>query len=366
MITIEVTGGATRYPYRLQEGLLGDARELLAPIRGDQSAFVVTDTTVGPLYGEAVADQLDAPCLAIPPGEDSKRWPTVEGVVNWLVTNGAERRDVVVAVGGGVVTDIVGFAAAITLRGLPWAAVPTTLLGMVDAAVGGKTGVDLDLGKNLIGCFWAPRLVLADPLALLTLDPREVRAGLAEVVKAAMIAPSQLEHLIDSHLAAAAGGDVLRAKELIVGAVRVKADVVSLDERESGPRATLNLGHTLAHALEAATGYQRLLHGEAVAWGLLAELRLARDGGLIGTADAQMWAARLEALEPLPRLRGLVWEQVAPFIARDKKRSDRRVEWVLPRLGGVVMGVDVAPGEAATVLAELAALEPGTPLTALF
>jgi 3-dehydroquinate synthase len=366
MTTIGVTAGAGTYPYRLQEGVLGEIGEQIAAVHGGDHCFVVTDSNVGPLYGEAAAAQLAAPALTIPAGEEHKRWETVERIVQWLLTNDAERSSLVLAIGGGVVTDTVGFAAAITLRGMPWVAVPTTLLAMVDAAVGGKTGVDLDLGKNLIGCFWPPRLVLADPLTLLTLDPRQVRAGLAEVVKAAMIAPSLLEHLIDSHLAAAAEGDVLRTRDLILASVRVKADVVSLDERETGSRATLNLGHTLGHALEAASGYTTFLHGEAVAWGLLAELRLARDRGLIGTADAQAWAARLEALAPLPSLGNLSWEDVSPFISRDKKRERGRVGWVLPRLGGVVMGVEILQDEAAAVFSELASLGPGEHLTSLF
>jgi len=364
--TIELTAAGERAAYRIGEGLLGRAPALIAPHLGGHRAFVVSDANVGPLYAATLAEGLGAPLLTLPAGEEHKRWAGVEEVARFLIANDAERGDVLVAVGGGVVTDLAGFAAAVTLRGLPWVAVPTSLLGMVDAAVGGKTGIDLDLGKNLVGAFWAPREVLADPLVLATLDRRQLRAGLAEVVKSAMIAPSRLEHVLDAHLAPVAAGDPTRAGELIVGCVRIKAEVVSLDEREGGPRRALNLGHTLAHGLEGATGYRRFLHGEAVAWGLLAELRLARDRGLLSTAEAQGWAERIHALSPLPALDGLSWDALAPFVARDKKRAGGRVGWVLPRLGGVVLDVTVSDDEAAEVFSLLAALPPQGPFNTLF
>ncbi|MGZ6029428.1 MAG: 3-dehydroquinate synthase [Myxococcaceae bacterium] len=366
MTTIELARGGESAPCHIGEGLLRRIPELLAPsVRGGQ-VHVVSDGNVGPLYAAEVADRLDAPMLELPAGEEHKQWPAVERIVRWLVAHDAERSGLVVAVGGGVVTDIAGFAAAVTLRGMPWVAVPTTLLGMVDAAIGGKTGIDLDVGKNLVGAFWPPRAVIVDPLALATLEGRQLRAGLAEVVKAAMIAPSSLEHVLDANLAPVAAGDPLRAQELIVGCVRVKADIVAADERESGPRRALNLGHTLAHGLEAATRYRRFLHGEAVAWGLLAELRLARDRGLLSTAEAQTWAERICALAPLPDLEGLPWEAVSPFVARDKKRQGGRVSWVLPRMGGVVLDVAIGDEEAAAVYANLAALPPGGPFGGLF
>ncbi len=366
MTTLFLGAGGERTPYHLREGALGEVVELIAPVVGPRRAYVASDDVVGPLYAQGVAERLDAPCLELPSGERHKRWESVERVIRWLLGFGVERGDVVVAVGGGVITDLVGFAASVAMRGLPWIAVPTTLLGMVDAAVGGKTGIDLDLGKNLIGTFWPPRLVVCDPLVLSTLDPRQLRAGLAEVIKAAMIAPSTLEHILDSHLVASAGGDVLRAQELIAAAVRVKAEVVTMDEREAGPRAALNLGHTLGHALEAATGYGRFLHGEAIAWGMLAELRIARDRGLLSTAEAQAWAARLETLAPLPPLADLSWEALEPFVRRDKKRVGGRVNWILPRLGGVVIGAAVTADEAAEAFHRLAAISPSGPYTALF
>jgi 3-dehydroquinate synthase len=366
MTTIELTGWGETAPCHIGEGLLGMVPELLAPLIKGRKAYVVSDTNVGPLYAAAIAERLDAKLLELPAGEEHKQWPSVERIVRWLVSEDAERSGILVAVGGGVVTDIAGFAAAVTLRGMPWVAVPTTLLGMVDAAVGGKTGIDLDVGKNMVGAFWPPRAVIADPLALATLDPRQLRSGLAEVIKSAMIAPSTLEHVLDANLAPVAAGDPLRAQSLIVGCVRVKADIVAADERESGTRRALNLGHTLAHGLEAATRYRRFLHGEAVAWGLLAGLRLARDRGLLSTAEAQSWAERIRNLAPLPDLEELPWEAVSPFVARDKKRQGGRVGWVLPRMGGVVLDVAIGDEEAGAVYASLATLPPAGPFAGLF
>lgn len=366
MITLDLAFAGAPCPYHAGEGILAEIADLVRPHRSGRQAFVVSDDTVGPLYGADAAERLGAPLLQVQTGEEHKRWSSVEWIVQWLVANRVERGSLLVAIGGGVVTDIGGFAAAVALRGISWVAVPTTLLGMVDAAVGGKTGVDLDVGKNLVGAFWPPSAVVADPLTLTSLDLRQVRSGAAEIVKSAMIAPSSLEHLLDAHLGPVAAGDPLRALELIVACVRVKGDIVALDEREAGPRKALNLGHTLAHALEAASDYRHFLHGEAVAWGLLAELRLARDRGLMSTAEAVSWAERVHALAPLPSLDALPWEAVAPFVGRDKKREAGRVGWVLPRMGGVALDVPVSDGDAADAYAALRALPPDGPFTGLF
>ena len=367
MQIVTVAGERGSYDVVVDGGALGRLGELLDARSIARPQLAVTDATVAPLHGRRAAAALGIPPpVELPDGEAFKCWQQVEGLLGDWLDGGLHRGESVLAVGGGVVTDMAGFAAAVTLRGMPWVAIPTTLLGMVDAAIGGKTGFDLDVGKNLVGAFWPPRAVIADPLALATLDGRQLRAGLAEVVKSAMIAPSTLEHVLDANLAPVAAGDPLRAQELIVGCVRVKADIVAADERESGPRRALNLGHTLAHGLEAATRYRHFLHGEAVAWGLLAELRLARDRGLLSTAEAQAWAERIRALAPLPGLAALPWEEVSPFVARDKKRQGGRVSWVLPRMGGVVLDVAIGEEEAAAVYAALATLPPEGPFSGLF
>jgi 3-dehydroquinate synthase len=217
---------------------------------------------------------------------------------------------------------------------------------MVDAAVGGKTGVDLDLGKNLIGTFWQPAVVLADPEVLSTLDRRQLRSGLVEVVKAAMIAPGRAGVSLDRHGAAIAAGAVDGAEALIAAAVRVKAEIVGADERESGRRAALNLGHTVGHALEAATGYRRFLHGEAIAWGLAVVLLVAHRRGALGAGEARHWAERLTDVVDLVPAADIEWESVRTRLARDKKAASGRVGWVLPRTGGVDLDVAVADDEA--------------------
>jgi 3-dehydroquinate synthase len=350
--------------YLAGDGLLASFAELIVG-QGFKSCFVISDSNVGPLYARSLAERFDAPLMELGAGETAKSWSSAEVVARFLLVNGASRGDLVIAVGGGVVTDLAGFAASIVHRGVSWAACPTTLLGMVDASIGGKTGVNLDLGKNLLGTFWPPVLVVADTATLTTLPLRELRNGLAEVIKTALIAPSTLELNLDSHIAALSRGRVGGAEVLVSAAARVKADVVAHDERERGPRRALNLGHTLGHAIEAATGYAHLLHGEAVAWGLLASLRLARDRGLLPTDEARDWAERLQYLTPLPPLSGLTWDDVAPFVRRDKKRTGDRVGWVLPRRGGVVLDVDVADAEARAVFEAILALPAAAPLAAL-
>ncbi len=366
MITVPLRHGSGESPYLLGEGILQELPRLLAPALGEGRAFVVSDDKVAALWGEVVAERLGAPLLSLPAGEQHKRWPAVEQVLRWLIGFGVERRDVLVAVGGGVITDLAGFAASVALRGIPWVAVPTTLLGMVDAAIGGKTGIDLEAGKNLVGTFWHPRAVVADPAVLATLDHRQVRAGLAEVVKAAMIAPGLLAHHLDGELGEVARGHRRPSAEAIAAAVRVKADIVAADERDAGPRAALNLGHTLGHALEAATRYERFLHGEAVAWGLLEALLLALESGLVETPAARGWAARLECLRPLPPLADLSWELLAPYLHRDKKRAGGTVGWVLPRQGGVTLGVAVAEERVAAAFSRLRNLAPEASFSSLF
>lgn len=349
----------------VQEGALGELEGLLADELKRGRVFLVSDENVVPLYAEEVAARLDAPVLALPAGEQSKTWSSVERVVRFLLGHGAERGDLLVAIGGGVVTDVAGFAAAVYMRGIRWVAVPTTLVGMVDAAIGGKTGIDLPEGKNLVGAFWQPRAVVADPLTLATLPARQVQAGVAEVLKVAMIAPSSLEHLWEEHGRNLVEGDFLAVAPLLAAAMKVKSEVVALDERDFGARAALNLGHTLAHALEAATGYDYFLHGEAVAWGLLLSLLLAQRRGLLASVEAARWAARLEVMAPLLRI-PVSWEQVVEYLGRDKKRAFGAVRWVLPRLGGVVLGVEIPAEEVRACLEKLLEVPETGPFTSLF
>jgi len=315
---------------------------------------VVSDTTVGPLWGEPAARSLGSVLIELDDGEVHKRWSSVENVLAHWLDGGLHRGDSVLAVGGGVITDTVGFAAAIFLRGVSWVAVPTTLLAMVDAAVGGKTGINLEQGKNLAGAFWPPRLVVIDVETLATLPERELRAGMAEVVKTAWIGDRELLKLIRLEWPADQSSQRAVAwEEIVMRCLTVKARVVSDDEREVGKRAALNLGHTLGHALEAATGYRHFLHGEAVAWGLLAAARLGRRHGLLGADGEGAIAAAVSALQPLPAIAGIDADAVRAHIGLDKKKDHAGVRWVLPTDDGVALDQRVPADEVVEVFREL-------------
>jgi 3-dehydroquinate synthase len=355
--TVTVAGERGSYDVVVDGGALGRLGALLDAHSIARPRLAVTDTTVAPLHGRHAAAALGMPPpVELPDGEVFKRWQQVEGLLASWLDGGLHRGDSVLAVGGGVVTDTVGFAAAIYLRGIDWVAAPTTLLAMVDAAVGGKTGINLPAGKNLAGAFWAPRLVVADPEALRTLPGRELRAGLVEVVKAAWVGDRALLELVELAASGAQGARPARGEvweELIARAVAVKATVVEADEREAGARKALNLGHTLGHALEAAGDYRRFLHGEAVAWGLAAAAAVARRRGLLSEDAGRRLVTALESLGPFPPVRELAPERVLVHLARDKKRDDLGVAWVLPTDAGVVLDQRVSADEVRAVIEEL-------------
>jgi 3-dehydroquinate synthase len=292
--------------------------------------------------------------VELPCGEANKNWATVEVTCRRWLADGVDRGSSALAIGGGIITDTVGFAAATYLRGIAWIAAPTTLLGMVDAAVGGKTGVNLPEGKNLVGAFWPPRLVIADTNTLSTLPARELRAGLAEVVKAAWISDHELLKLIPD--AAVLSHDSLPPQAwetLVARSVAIKAEIVADDEREAGRRKALNLGHTMGHALEAATRYERFLHGEAVAWGLEAAAILGRRHGLLSADGEKEVRAASRKLSERPGIADLDAETVCGYIAVDKKRDADGIAWVLPTDDGVVLDQRVETAEAVDVFREL-------------
>jgi 3-dehydroquinate synthase len=311
---------------------------------------VISNTTVGPLWGRPAAKSLEVPLIELADGEEHKRWRCVEELLGRWLDSGLHRRDLVAAVGGGVLTDTVGFAAAVYLRGIDWIAAPTTLLAMVDASVGGKTGVNLEQGKNLVGAFWPPRLVVIDVETLSTLPPRELRAGMAEIVKTAWIGDRDLLRLMTGDVEALTHK---QWQDLVMRCVAVKARVVSEDEREAGARAALNLGHTLGHALEAATAYHHFLHGEAVAWGLLAAAKLGRRRGLLSEAGESALGKAVADLGPLPSLAEISPEAVSSYIGRDKKKNAQGIGWVLPTDTGVAIDQNIAMDEALEVFREL-------------
>jgi shikimate kinase / 3-dehydroquinate synthase len=303
--------------------------------------FVVTDETVGGLYGRAVANV--AATITIPPGEAAKTWEQAGRVLRALAAAGMEHDDHVVALGGGVVGDIAGFCAATYQRGVPVVQLPTTLVAQVDSAYGGKTGVDLPEGKNYAGAYHQPAAVLADPAVLATLPPAELAAGWAEVIKTALIAGGELWERVRDPAA------VVDA-DLVLACARTKLAVVAEDERDQGRRQVLNLGHTLGHAIETATGYARYRHGEAVGLGLLAALTLSGQPVLRAEVAELLTAHGLPVtLDP-----GVDRAAVLAALERDKKRRGGRVGWVLVEApGDVRVGRAVDPDDVARALGEL-------------
>ena len=297
MKTVTVELGARRYPILIEAGLLAHAAEHIAPLVRGRTVAIVTDENVRAHLAtvQASLDGAGIPseALVLPPGEATKSWATLQQVCDWLLRLGVERGDHVVALGGGVIGDLVGFACAILKRGCGFIQVPTTLLAQVDSSVGGKTAINTAAGKNLIGAFHQPALVLIDPDVLDTLAPREVRAGYAEVVKYGLIDDADFFDWCEANGHALLAGDAAARVEAISHAVAAKARIVAADEHETnGIRALLNLGHTFGHALEAEAGFDgSLIHGEGVAAGIALAFRYSVARGLCPPADAERVAA---------------------------------------------------------------------------
>ena len=294
-ITLDVVLGTRSYPIHIGLDLLGDSARWCHAIRG-RHVLVVTNETVAPLYlarVQAGLAGLEHAAVILPDGEEYKTLAHVGDVFDRLAALGATRDATIVALGGGVVGDLAGFAAACWMRGIDFVQMPTTLLAMVDSSVGGKTGVNLPAGKNLVGAFHQPRAVVADTSTLSTLPLREYRAGLAEVVKYGAIGDAALFAWLEANAAALIARDPAVLAQTIAASCRHKAGVVARDEHEHGERALLNFGHTFGHALETATGYGTLLHGEAVAIGMLLAARLSSSLGLAPIEDAQRLATLL-------------------------------------------------------------------------
>ncbi len=341
-LPIRLSGGV--YDVVVGSGLLARAGSLLAPVLPQKRCVVVTDETVAALHlptllaGLADAG-IEARTVVVAPGEASKSLDTYGRVAGEVLEHGVERRTAVIALGGGVVGDLAGFVAASVLRGLPFVQVPTTLLAQVDSSVGGKTGINTAQGKNLLGAFHQPLMVLADTAALATLPARELRAGYAEILKAGLIADRALYGWCEEHAVALLAGDPAVQADAVLRACAFKARVVAEDEREaqaSDGRALLNLGHTFAHAFERETGYgQGLLHGEAVALGLCLAFDLSARLGVCPQADAARVAAHVAAtglparVDALPRRYAAA--ALVAHMQRDKKMRDGRLAFVLAR-----------------------------------
>jgi len=308
--------------------------------------FILTEKPLWERWGKRFlrdSSLKKARALFIPSGENSKSMRMAEKVGADLLRQRADRRSLLVALGGGVVGDLGGFVASIYMRGVDYVQVPTTVLAQVDSAIGGKTAVNVRAMKNLLGTFYPPRLVLAEPEVLTSLDERSFRSGFFEVAKHAILSGpglfQQLEGETSSLFPKRAGG----LAETLAQAAKVKVDVVSRDEREAGLRRVLNLGHTFAHALEEASGYKRFLHGEAVGWGILIVLRLAELLGAIDPAESRRIARLLREIGPLPGLRDLPVRRILKLLPQDKKAVGGRIHWVIPERIGKVRISDQVP-----------------------
>ncbi|WP_437933449.1 3-dehydroquinate synthase [Sorangium sp. So ce341] len=328
--------GDKSYAVRIAADGAASAADAVAAL-SPSSVFVVTDENVSRLWGAPLLDALAAhakPAAAVTvltPGEEHKRLAAVEAALTAMLDAGADRDAVVLAHGGGVVTDIGGFAASTLLRGVRWVAAPTTLLSMVDASVGGKTGVDLGPAKNAVGTFHQPSAVVASPAALATETDRAFRSGLAEVVKSACIADPELHALLEREADRVLARDPGLLAEIIRRSIAVKAAIVARDERESGDRALLNFGHTLGHALEAEGGFVRLAHGEAVSLGMVAMLRVGCSLGVTDRAAADRVVRLLARLGLPTRIEDEPVSAALRFLSLDKKRRGSSIRTVLMR-----------------------------------
>ncbi|HUQ94285.1 MAG TPA: 3-dehydroquinate synthase [Bryobacteraceae bacterium] len=325
------------YDAIVERGILARAAEFVPPRSG--ALFVVTTRDVWELHGRKLQDALGADqpkVLFFPGGEQHKRLAEVEKLAGQMVESGADRSSLVIAFGGGIVNDVGGFLAASFMRGVPVLQVPTTLVAQVDAAIGGKTGVNLVNGKNLVGAFHQPLAVLIDPDLLRTLPEREYRAGLYEVIKCGVIRSPRLFELLESRPREVIAMEPSTVEQMIGESVRIKTEVVSADEREGDLRRILNFGHTIGHALEAETAYSRFLHGEAVAFGMNAATRLARMEGVLPDPETCRILDCIRMYGPIPPLDGIQARSLVARLGADKKTIQGKVHFVLPDSIGTV------------------------------
>ncbi|WP_375544494.1 3-dehydroquinate synthase [Phaeobacter inhibens] len=340
--SVHVALGARAYDVVIGPDLLADAGARLAPMLRRPKVAVLTDETVAAHHLEGLRAGLasagiEMDALALPPGESTKAWPQFSRAVEWLLEQKVERGDIVIAFGGGVIGDLAGFAAAVLRRGVRFVQIPTSLLAQVDSSVGGKTGINAPQGKNLIGAFHQPSLVLADTALLGTLTPRDFLAGYGEVVKYGLLGDAEFFEWLEAQGPALAAGDMAARVEAVTRSVQMKADIVVRDETEQGDRALLNLGHTFCHALEAATGYgDRLLHGEGVAIGCALAFELSARLGLCSQEDPSRVRAHLKAMGMKTDLADIPGElpdaeALLALMGQDKKVVDGQLRFILAR-----------------------------------
>ena len=361
---VPVNLGERSYEVRIGPGLIDRAGAEIAPLLRRLRVVVVTDETVAGLHLARLSAALQAEgiavsALALPSGEATKGWPQFARCVEWLLEQKVERRDVVVAFGGGVIGDLVGFAAAVLRRGVRFVQLPTTLLAQVDSSVGGKTGINTAQGKNLVGAFHQPSLVLADTAVLDTLTARDLLSGYGEVVKYGLLGDAGFFDWLEGAGPALAAGDAAARLRAVTRSVEMKAGIVSRDETEEGERALLNLGHTFCHALEKATGYSdRLLHGEGVAIGCALAFELSSRLGLCSQEDPSRVRAHLRAMGMKVDIADIPGDLPGPeallaLMAQDKKVIDGRLRFVLARgIGQAFVAEDVAADQVLRLLSD--------------
>jgi 3-dehydroquinate synthase len=345
-IRIEVKAPSASYPIEIGAGALAALPQLLDECRAPARRFIVSAAPVWERHGDAATSIATEEPILLPDGERYKNLTSVMRIYDALIRASADRATCIVALGGGVVGDVAGFAAATFLRGVPVVQVPTTLLAQVDSAIGGKTGVNHTLGKNLIGAYHQPLAVLVDPLLLATLPRREFRAGLYEVIKYGIIASRQLFDRIAEELPRLFAREPAALMPIISESCRIKADVVERDEREAGPRRALNFGHTAGHALEAVTKYRRFRHGEAVGYGMLVAAELGVRRGTFSNADRDALAALIAQMGPLPPIADIPASDLVQAIGHDKKVVAGTLHFVLPAgIGATTVVTDVTKEE---------------------
>lgn len=355
MQTIRVDTPSAKYEVFAGSGLLqtlapriDKAAGRLAHARGSaRRVFVLTSPAIWALWGERFLQSFSEEpiVLFLEPGEKHKTMRSVERLLREMIRGGGDRGSLLIAFGGGIVGDVGGFVASIFMRGIPYVQVPTTFLAQVDSSVGGKVGVNLPEGKNLVGSFHHPRAVFADIDVLGTLPDRELRAGLMESVKAGIIRDRSLLRFMEENADAVLAGDAKALERVIAASIRMKAGVVNKDERESGLRMILNFGHTVGHALEQVTRYKAMLHGEAVAWGMVAALALARRRGTITGAQMERMERLIYLYGPLPALK-LRAPKIVAATSADKKNVGGVRRFVLPvGIGDAGVVEDVGPAE---------------------
>ncbi len=330
-----VTHSRGSCPIRVGWGLLDRIGERFRKSGIGGPVYIITDDNVFPLYGRQVQRSLqraeiEAHCFIIPAGEESKSWETANAIYRWLASRRAERGHTILAVGGGVVGDLAGFVAATYLRGIPFVQAPTSMAAMVDASIGGKTAVNLPEAKNLVGAFYQPQMVLADPHTLTTLGRRELSEGWAEAIKHGFIMDADLVAVFEDHASELMGLEPELSTEVIRRSMAIKAEVVSQDERETlGTRVLLNYGHTIGHAIEATTGYGEWMHGEGVSVGMMGAAELSRRMGMIDEDVVKRQGELLRRFNLPLKAEGLDVEKIFAAMSLDKKSTGGAIRWVL-------------------------------------